>query len=674
MIESRSLLTGAAMVLLAAACSDGPTSPRDVAPSSKSVMEMPSVGPVFTVNPGSLELGMTPPGGVTSGSTGSATEIGGQMLAYSNIQSGNFAFLAWTPGTVGLMVNGAGGTPLSFEGMSGGGDDDVVSGAVWSGTLNATINGQLVNVPVRVVFNAAGLQSAANLDSLGVSPTYGAVAVIPGTTLSVHVAGEAFYQGMWQPMNAAFASIGQEIGQTMNPSLMLMTGFFWKIKSCDAGNYMDVNAGGCQASPAGSYSPGGYATSATQCATGTYQPNTGQSSCIDADAGYYVNQTGQTSQTACGSGKYQPDTGQFGCLSAPPGSYATGTAQTSVTLCSPGYYSSGYGNTSCAAAPRGTYVEGSGATAPVACAAGSYNNSTGQSSCQLAPAGYYTSSTGSFIPTKCAAGSYSATSGSTSCTLAPAGSYAPQPSGSSGATSAILCAAGTFTSTAGQASCTSAPAGSYVSGTGATSATQCASGYYQPSTGQTSCIAAAAGSYAAGPGAIASSLCAAGSYSSGTASASCTLASPGSYVASMGATSSTQCAAGYYQPNSGAASCIAASIGFYVSTTGATSQTACAIGYTTNSTASTSCVRMDPIVAYDALISTAQTTPGVAASEVNKLVTARKQLVAGKPAAACKAIDGFVSYVNKQTNKTISASNAAILIRKTQDADAAIGC
>jgi len=83
---------------------------------------------------------------------------------------------------------------------------------------------------------------------------------------------------------------------------------------------------------------------------------------------------------------------------------------------------------------------------------------------------------------------------------------------------------------------------------------------------------------------------------------------------------------------------------------------------------------MDPVVAYDALISAGQTTPGVAASEVNKLITARKQLVAGKPSGACKAIDGFVSYVNKQTGKGISTSNAAMLIRKTQDADVAIGC
>lgn len=561
MIRSRSLLTGAALVLLAAACSDGPTSPREVAAPSASVIEVPSVGPVFQVVPGSLENGPTPPGGVTTGGFGTATGIGGQMIQYSDIKSGNFSLLGWAPGPIGITV-GAGTVPLFFEGVMGGGPDDgAVLGALWTGTAMATINGQLQSVPVRVLINGNGLTSGADLEALGVPAGIGAIVVSTGTTLDVHVAAEAFVNSGWLPMSMAFS--GAEVQ-------LSLAGFVWKIASCDAGNYMDTDAGGCQTAPAGSYAAGGYAPLA-ECATGTYQPDTGQSSCIAADAGYYVNQTGQTSETACGNGKYQPDTGQYGCLNAPPGSYATGTAQTAATLCSPGYYTGTYGNTSCTAAPRGTYVADSGATHQTACAAGSYNNSTGQSSCQLAPAGYYAAGTGNFTPTKCPAGSFSSSSGSASCTLAPAGSYAPQPSGSQGATSAILCDAG------------------------------------------------------------------------------------------------------YYQPDTGQASCIAASTGFYVAGTGATSQTACAIGYTNTGTANTSCVKMDATVAYDALISTAQSTPGVSASEINKLISARKQLT-GKVSAVCKAIDGFVSYVNRVTPKSISTANAAILIRKTQDADVAIGC
>ncbi|HEX6575966.1 MAG TPA: hypothetical protein VF042_13440 [Gemmatimonadaceae bacterium] len=566
MRKSSSLFMGAMMALLTAACSETTTAPEAVAPNS-SAMEAPKAGPVFTEIPGSLQLAMTPPGDMTVGGLGSIADPGGGMITYTEIKRDNFTFLAWVPFQVAVVLGG-GTIPLQFDEMTGGGEDEVVAGAVWSGSFPMMINGQVQSLSLRVLFNASGLVSAASLDSVGF-PSYGAAVVIPGTSASIHATGEVFWQGMWQPLSVGFGSIAQTIGSSAIPvSVSVGRGFYFKMATCEAGNFRDVSAGSCVAAPAGSYSAGEYATSATQCAQGTYQPDTGQSSCIDADAGYYVNQFGMTSQTACGNGKYQPDTGQSGCLSAPPGSYANGLAQTSATLCSPGYFAGGFSNTSCTAAPRGTYVADSGAANQVACAAGTYNNSIAQTSCQLAPAGYYVAGTGAFTPTQCAAGSFSSTSGSVSCTLAP----------------------------------------------------------------------------------------------------------PGSYVANAGATGSTQCAAGYYQPDSGATSCIAASIGFYVPGAGSASQTACAAGYTTNSVASTSCVKMDPIAAYDALIAAAQTTPGVPASEVNKLVTARKQLVGGKPSNACKAIDGFVSYVNKQTGKTISSANAAILIRKTQDADASIGC
>ena len=48
----------------------------------------------------------------------------------------------------------------------------------------------------------------------------------------------------------------------------------------------------------------------TECAIGTYQSNSGQSSCLDADAGHYVDSTGSDSQTECAVGTYQSATGQ----------------------------------------------------------------------------------------------------------------------------------------------------------------------------------------------------------------------------------------------------------------------------------------------------------------------------------------------------------------------------
>jgi hypothetical protein len=78
------------------------------------------------------------------------------------------------------------------------------------------------------------------------------------------------------------------------------------------------------------------------------------------------------------------------------------------------------------------------------------------------------------------------------------------------------------------------------------------------------------------------------------------------------------------------------------------------------------------LVGYDALISAAQTTPGVAPPEANKLVNGRKQLVAGKLSQACKAVDSFVSYVTRE--KKISAVNESMLLYKSQEAKIAMGC
>ena len=87
------------------------------------------------------------------------------------------------------------------------------------------------------------------------------------------------------------------------------------------------------------------AESQTACAAGTYQANTGQSSCTDAEAGYYVNSTAQISQTACAPGYYQAHTGQSSCTAADAGYYALGTNQVSIgqisctAICTPTYAS-----------------------------------------------------------------------------------------------------------------------------------------------------------------------------------------------------------------------------------------------------------------------------------------------------------------------------------------------
>ena len=77
-------------------------------------------------------------------------------------------------------------------------------------------------------------------------------------------------------------------------------------------------------------SPGHYVLSTgssqeTACGQGTYQPESGQSSCLNASAGHYVDSTGAISQTACNPGTYQNNTGQSSCIYASPGNYTEDT-------------------------------------------------------------------------------------------------------------------------------------------------------------------------------------------------------------------------------------------------------------------------------------------------------------------------------------------------------------
>jgi len=94
----------------------------------------------------------------------------------------------------------------------------------------------------------------------------------------------------------------------------------------------------CNECPAGSSCAGGDAA-AVACAAGSYQPNTKQTSCINAPVGNYVAGTGATSYTACSAGTYQPQSGQTSCVECPAGSYC-GTAGLSAVSgqCAVGSY------------------------------------------------------------------------------------------------------------------------------------------------------------------------------------------------------------------------------------------------------------------------------------------------------------------------------------------------
>ena len=325
------------------------------------------------------------------------------------------------------------------------------------------------------------------------------------------------------------------------------------------------------------YLPGG--TSQTECAAGTYQASTGQSSCTDASAGYYVPTTGQTTQTACAAGTYQSATGQTSCDDADPGYYVdstTGIAQTTQTACAVGTYQASAGQSSCTDASAGYYVDSTASTQQIMCSATTFQSYTGQTYCNAGSLGHYIESP-PIADIPCPAGTYLPGVGDSllSCHDADAGYYVP----TTGQTTQTACLAGTYNANTGSTSasdCLDADAGYYVDSTlGAAQTTQtaCLAGTYNANTASTTssdCLDASAGHYVdstAGTAQTTQTACIAGTYNANTGSTTssdCLDADAGYYVDSTASTAQTACAAGTYQSATGQTSCTDASAGYYV--------------------------------------------------------------------------------------------------------------
>jgi hypothetical protein len=117
----------------------------------------------------------------------------------------------------------------------------------------------------------------------------------------------------------------------------------------------------------------------TQCGPGYYS-STGDEPCTPAPAGTYVDTTGATSATDCALGTFSATAGQSSCTEAPAGTYVDTTGATSATDCALGTYGPNAGETSCLPAPINTYVDSTGATAPTPCPAGTHTTGTGSTS------------------------------------------------------------------------------------------------------------------------------------------------------------------------------------------------------------------------------------------------------------------------------------------------------
>ena len=95
--------------------------------------------------------------------------------------------------------------------------------------------------------------------------------------------------------------------------------------ACAIGEYLPASSTSCLACTAGHYCPSNartysYSTSIqgrSECSAGTYQPDTGKTSCIDASAGYYVGGSAATEQVACTGATYAANTKQTSCTACP---------------------------------------------------------------------------------------------------------------------------------------------------------------------------------------------------------------------------------------------------------------------------------------------------------------------------------------------------------------------
>ena len=406
------------------------------------------------------------------------------------------------------------------------------------------------------------------------------------------------------------------------------------VVSCNAGQYGRYI---CVYAPVGKFVSSNSAMYATDCAVGTYQATTGQSSCDDADAGYYVSATAQSSQTACQSGKYNPDNGstsdgdckwadrghyvnaslgpgQFSQTACPIGTYSpfdTATSQDTCLLAIPGTFANQTGLEMLYFCPTGTYQPESGkqscisadpghrpqkengwATSQVPCSPGQYQPLSGQFDCLNTDVGHFTNQTGSIAQIPCSSGTYQADAGRLDCISANPGYHVD----SEGQSSQSLCLAGTYQPLSGQNFCFSAEIGHYVNSSLVDGAlinlnqTECPKGTFQRLSIQSSCFDADPGYYVDLIGQSHQMPCPRGTYQPEIGQQFCIFADAGTYVDKPGQTFVVGCPTGTYNPSAGAVvQCLDSTEGNYVALKGQDSQTPCEIGTFQNQTRMISC-------------------------------------------------------------------------------------
>ena len=168
----------------------------------------------------------------------------------------------------------------------------------------------------------------------------------------------------------------------------------------------------------GTFSPTGLQP-CTDCAPGTFQPDTGENSCIP-----------------CQPGRFSPNPGAEVCIPCAPGNFASNPGQQFCTPCQQGRFAASPGSVSCQL-----------------CAPGSFAANTGQVSCDLCAAGTAQSAAGSSECIDCVPGFIAAVPGLATCSACPAGRFQDMP----GSMVCFDCPEDTFQDQPGQVECIECP-------------------------------------------------------------------------------------------------------------------------------------------------------------------------------------------------------------------------
>lgn len=240
---------------------------------------------------------------------------------------------------------------------------------------------------------------------------------------------------------------------------------------CPIGTYRDAEGGtvlsDCFECPEGLYCAtlGLDSPASNLCTAGYYCPNnqtSGSPTSYKCPAGSYCPTNSKIAKK-CEVGYYQPNEGQSSCLNCPAGSYCDGTDTSTYIACIVGYY-----------CPLNTRY-----STEYPCPEGTYNDLTSKtqsSDCKACPAGYYCDQKGLTIYSKkIMAGYYSTATGQVVANPpnvsgvkgeCETGHYCPE-----GTSSPVACPAGTYNNARGATSssdCLSCPPGEYCNASGKT--------------------------------------------------------------------------------------------------------------------------------------------------------------------------------------------------------------